>query len=43
MKPTPTKPRIIIAHIEGSGTAAVCVGAAASIVILSRIKRETES
>jgi hypothetical protein len=23
MKPTPAKPRIIVAHVEGSGTAAV--------------------
>ena len=26
MKPTPAKPRIIIAQVEGSGTAAVGVG-----------------
>jgi len=39
MKPTPVQPRIIMAYVEGSGTAAaVGVGAAASTVILSRIR-----
>ena len=40
MKPMPAKPRTIIAHVEGSGTAAVAIVSALAVVAVSNAPLE---